>query len=80
MPAYWWMYNLYALERNSWKYIARDKRKHPRLFYETEYLAPDTVGRSRTRWNFWPDGPERHGANRWISRSQSHGKRNRTPQ
>jgi len=44
MPAYWWMYNLYALERNSWKYIARDKRKHPRLFYETEYLAPDTVG------------------------------------
>ncbi|MFA6891832.1 MAG: DUF4954 family protein [Sphaerochaetaceae bacterium] len=44
MPAYWWMYNLYALERNSWKYAARDKRKHPRIFYETDYLAPDTAG------------------------------------
>ena len=20
MPAYWWLYNMYALERNSWKY------------------------------------------------------------
>jgi len=44
MPAYWWMYNLYALERNSWKFTARDKRKHPRIIYETDYLAPDTAG------------------------------------
>ena len=43
MPAYWWRYNLYALERNSWKYTVRDKRKHPRQFYETDYLAPDTA-------------------------------------
>ncbi|MDD7201564.1 MAG: DUF4954 family protein [Sphaerochaetaceae bacterium] len=43
MPAYWWLYNLYALERNSWKFLARDKRRHPRQIYETDYLAPDTV-------------------------------------
>ncbi len=44
MPSYWWLYNLYALERNSWKFLSRDKRKHPRQIYETDYLAPDTVG------------------------------------
>lgn len=43
MPAYWWMYNLYALERNSYKYRKRDKRKVIRQQIETDYLAPDTV-------------------------------------
>ncbi len=43
MPAYWWMYNMYALERNSWKYKARDKRKAPVQYIESDYLAPDTV-------------------------------------
>lgn len=43
MPAYWWMYNLYALERNSYKYRKRDKRKVIRQHIETEYLAPDTI-------------------------------------
>lgn len=43
MPAYWWMYNLYALERNSYKYRKRDKRKVIRQQIETNYLAPDTV-------------------------------------
>ncbi|MGE4584286.1 MAG: DUF4954 family protein [Sphaerochaeta sp.] len=43
MPAYWWMYNLYALERNSYKYRKRDKRKAIRQHIETDYLAPDTV-------------------------------------
>ncbi|AEV29615.1 hypothetical protein SpiGrapes_1820 [Sphaerochaeta pleomorpha str. Grapes] len=42
MPAYWWMYNLYALERNSYKYRKRDKRKVIRQHIETDYLAPDT--------------------------------------
>ncbi len=23
MPAYWWMYNMYALARNSWKFTNR---------------------------------------------------------
>ncbi|MGE4454389.1 MAG: DUF4954 family protein [Sphaerochaeta sp.] len=43
MPAYWWMYNLYALERNSYKYRNRDRRKVIRQQIETDYLAPDTV-------------------------------------
>ena len=43
MPAYFWMYNLYALERNSWKSQARDKRKIKKQRIETDYLAPDTA-------------------------------------
>ncbi len=43
MPAYFWMYNMYALERNSWKFKTRDKRKHIEQFIVTEYMAPDTV-------------------------------------
>lgn len=43
MPAYWWMYNMYALERNSQKFTARDKRKFAVQHIETDYLAPDTV-------------------------------------
>jgi hypothetical protein len=43
MPAYFWMYNLYALERNSWKTRARDKRRHIVQRVEADYLAPDTA-------------------------------------
>ena len=43
MPAYYWMYNMYALERNSWKYRTRDKRKTIVQHIETDHLAPDTV-------------------------------------
>lgn len=43
MPAYWFMYNMYALTRNSWKFIQRDKRTDKSIIIETEYLAPDTV-------------------------------------
>ena len=43
MPAYFWMYNLYALERNSWKTASRDKRKVKVQRIETDYLAPDTA-------------------------------------
>ncbi|GMO22843.1 MAG: DUF4954 family protein [Termitinemataceae bacterium] len=43
MPAYWWMYNLYALERNSWKFKDRDKRVFKGQHIEMNYLAPDTV-------------------------------------
>jgi hypothetical protein len=44
MPAYWWLYNLYALERNSRKFQDRDKREFKVQRYETDYLAPDTAG------------------------------------
>ncbi|GMO35606.1 MAG: DUF4954 family protein [Termitinemataceae bacterium] len=43
MPAYWWMYNIYALERNAWKFRARDERTYIGQHYETDYLAPDTA-------------------------------------
>ncbi|MDR2964896.1 MAG: DUF4954 family protein [Treponema sp.] len=43
MPAYYWMHNMYALERNSWKTKNRDKRKVKVQHIEIDYLAPDTA-------------------------------------
>jgi hypothetical protein len=43
MPAYWFMYNMYALARNSTKYHERDKRIQKSQHIEFNYLAPDTV-------------------------------------
>jgi hypothetical protein len=42
-PAYWFLYNLYALARNAWKFAARDKRVRRDQKIENDYLAPDTV-------------------------------------
>lgn len=43
MPAYYWLYNMYALERNSWKYRTRDRRKTIVQRIEADHLAPDTA-------------------------------------
>ncbi|EON76533.1 hypothetical protein ADIS_2983 [Lunatimonas lonarensis] len=43
MPAYWFLYNLYALARNAWKYKERDKRIEKIQPLEFDYLAPDSV-------------------------------------
>jgi hypothetical protein len=43
MPGYWFMYNIYALERNAWKYRDRDKRTRKIQLIEYDYLAPDTI-------------------------------------
>ncbi|MBQ7213604.1 MAG: DUF4954 family protein [Bacteroidales bacterium] len=43
MPAFWWMYNMYALKRNAWKYGHRDKRIRKVQHIEFDTLAPDTV-------------------------------------
>ena len=43
MPAYYWMYNMYALQRNNKKFVHRDKRKTKTQHIETNFLAPDTV-------------------------------------
>ena len=43
MPAYWWMYNMYAIARNTSKYQSRDKRKRKIQNIEFETLAPDTM-------------------------------------
>jgi len=43
MPAYWFMYNLYAIARNEWKYRDRDARIEKDQRIEFDALAPDTV-------------------------------------
>ena len=52
MPAYWFMYNMYALERNAWKYKDRDKRTKKIQLIEYNYLAPDTVNEIFTALSF----------------------------
>ncbi|HCC70909.1 MAG TPA: DUF4954 domain-containing protein, partial [Bacteroidales bacterium] len=42
MPAFWWLYNMYALARNSWKFQTRDKRVNKVQNIEFETFAPDT--------------------------------------
>ena len=43
MPAYWWMYNMYAMDRNSKKFAKRDKRVVKAQNIEFDNLAPDTA-------------------------------------
>jgi hypothetical protein len=43
MPGYWFMYNMYALARNTWKIEDRDKRTEKIQTIENNYLAPDTI-------------------------------------
>jgi hypothetical protein len=43
MPAFWWLYNMYALARNSWKFQSRDKRINKVQKIEFDPYAPDTI-------------------------------------
>jgi len=43
MPAYWFLHNMYALARNSWKYPDRDQRIDKTQLLEFDFMAPDTV-------------------------------------
>ncbi|HEU0228213.1 MAG TPA: DUF4954 family protein [Arachidicoccus soli] len=43
MPGYWFMYNMYALTRNAWKYVDRDQRNEKVQLIEYDFLAPDTI-------------------------------------
>jgi hypothetical protein len=43
LPAYWFQYNYYALQRNEWKYKDRDARLVKELALEYNSLAPDSV-------------------------------------
>jgi hypothetical protein len=43
MPAFWWLFNMYALARNTWKFQTRDKRKRKIQNIEFDCLAPDTA-------------------------------------
>jgi hypothetical protein len=42
-PAFWWLHNMYALARNTWKFQTRDKRKTKTQHIEFDCLAPDTA-------------------------------------
>lgn len=43
LPAYWFLYNMYALMRNNTKFIDRDRRSLKNQYFEYDVLAPDTV-------------------------------------
>jgi len=43
IPGFWFMYNMYALARNSSKYVDRDKRYDKTQKIEYDFLAPDSV-------------------------------------
>lgn len=43
IPAYWFMYNMFAIVRNKFKFSARDKRIVKVQHIETNPLAPDTI-------------------------------------
>lgn len=43
IPAWWFLYNMYAVRRNEWKFQARDQRIHTRQPIEYDALAPDTA-------------------------------------
>lgn len=43
IPAYWFLYNMYALARNESKYNKRDNRWDKSIQFEFDFLAPDTV-------------------------------------
>ena len=42
-PAFWWIHNMYALERNNWKYQHRDKRITKVQNIEFDTFAPDSM-------------------------------------
>ena len=42
-PAFWWLRNMYALARNSWKYRTRDKRLTRVQNIEFDTYAPDSM-------------------------------------
>lgn len=43
LPAYWFMYNMFAIARNKFKFASRDKRLVKVQHIETNPFAPDTI-------------------------------------
>ncbi|MCQ2579014.1 MAG: DUF4954 family protein [Treponema sp.] len=43
IPAWWWMYDMFAITRNKYKFTKRDKRPVKVQNIETDPLAPDTM-------------------------------------
>lgn len=58
MPAYWWMYNTFALRRNAEKFRQRDTRKTVSQHIHYQPLAPDTVQEVLAAMNLMMMGEE----------------------
>lgn len=48
MPAFWWIYNMYALARNNWKFQTRDTRVTKIQHIEFDTFAPDSMEEALT--------------------------------
>lgn len=78
MPAYWWMYNMYAMDRNSKKFAARDKRKYKAQNIEFDNLAPDTAEEiiiGRDLIHLWTEEAYREGKTEVLAHGMEKGKR-----
>ena len=78
MPAYWWMYNMYAMDRNSRKFAARDKRKYKAQHVEFDNLAPDTAEEiiiGRDLLHIWAEEANREGRTDIEAHGMEKGKR-----
>ncbi|MCR5193529.1 MAG: DUF4954 family protein [Bacteroidales bacterium] len=78
MPAYWWMYNMYAMERNSRKFAARDKRVYKAQHVEFDNLAPDTAEEiiiARDLLHIWTEESYREGRPEIEAHGMEKGKR-----
>lgn len=56
IPAFWWLYNMYALCRNNWKFQNRDKRQTKVQNIEFSTFAPDSMEEvisARTLLEIW---------------------------
>ena len=78
MPAYWWMYNMYAMDRNSRKFAARDKRLYKAQHVEFDNLAPDTAEEiiiGRDLLHIWAEEANREGRTEIEAHGMEKGKR-----
>ena len=78
MPAYWWMYNMYAMDRNSRKFAARDKRHYKAQHVEFDNLAPDTAEEiiiGRDLLHIWAEEANREGRTEIEAHGMEKGKR-----
>jgi hypothetical protein len=78
MPAYWWMYNMYAMDRNSRKFAARDKRLYKAQHVEFDNLAPDTAEEiiiGRDLLHIWAEEANREGRTEILAHGIEKGKR-----
>lgn len=78
MPAYWWLYNMYAMDRNSRKFAARDKRLYKAQHVEFDNLAPDTAEEiiiGRDLLHMWTEESYREGKTDIEAHGMEKGKR-----